>query len=357
MMAPLRLLVAVTVLAGAPACAERKQSAPVPIYVGGRVAVERDGSMLFGWPGVYFEGRFKGTGLLVKLHNGTGRLRLLVDGVEKERVNRPGAMDLRVAGLSDGEHVFRLEKLSETQHDATRLIGFYPIDGGVPLSPPTRTGRQIEFIGDSHSVGYGDTSSKRACTPDELRDTTDTQLAFGPVLARRLGADYRVNAYSGFGIVRNYNGSRPGETMPGLYRRILPSASTPVETDPKGWHPQIIVINLGTNDFSTSVHKGEPWADRDALRADYRVRYVKFVRDVMARQPKARLILMGSDTFIADVNQVATELGSNAYGGVSTVRVSGMDVDGCDWHPSLKDQRLMADLLQAEIARVTGPAK
>jgi lysophospholipase L1-like esterase len=308
--------------------------------------------MRFGWPAVYVEGRFKGSGLVVRLHNGSGRLRLLIDGVERQQFDRTGEVDLRIGGLSDREHSFRLEKLSETQGDATRLIGFFPTARGAPLSPPARTGRQIEFIGDSHSVGYGDTSAKRTCTAAELRDTTDTQQAFGPVLARRLGADYRVNAYSGFGIVRNYDGSRPGESMPGLYERMIPSDPTPVETDPGGWHPQIIVINLGTNDFSTALHAGEPWANQNALRTAYRARYAQFARDVMARQPGARLILMASDAFIGDVEQVASEL----HGEVSTVRVSGLDLGGCDWHPSLADHRHMADLLQAEIARVTKAA-
>ncbi len=107
-----------------------------------------------------------------RLRNGTGRLRLLIDGVEKERFGRSGTIDVRIDGLSDGEHRFRLEKLSETQGDTSSLIGFFPAVGGTPLSPPARTGRQIEFIGDSHSVGCGDTSSSRTCTAAELRDTT-----------------------------------------------------------------------------------------------------------------------------------------------------------------------------------------
>ncbi len=98
--------------------------------------------------------------------------------------------------------------------------------------------------------------------------------------------------------------------MPGLYQRLVPSEASPVETDPGGWHPEVIVINLGTNDFSTSLHAGEPWANPEALRAAYRARYVQFARDVMARQPGARLILMGADSFIADVEQVAAELGA-----------------------------------------------
>ncbi|WCM28978.1 GDSL-type esterase/lipase family protein [Sphingomonas sp. QA11] len=344
--------VLILLLATASACAEKKQPAPVPLYVGGRVVVDTDGSMRFGWPGVYFEGRFKGNGLTVRLRNGADRLRLLIDGVEKASFTRTGQVDARIDGLGDGEHSVRLEKLGETQNDESRLFGIFAAGEGVPLSPPGRTGRQIEFIGDSYTVGYGNASPGRICTTAQVRDTTDTQRAFGPIVARRLGADYRVNAYSGFGMVRNYGGSRPGESMPGLYQRLIPKDPAPVEIDPRGWHPQFIVVNLGTNDFSTPLQAGEPWASQAALHTAYRARYLGFARDLMAREPNARLILMGADAFIADVRQVADELGSKAPGRVSTIHFERLDLEGCDWHPSLKDHKHLADLLQAEIGRI-----
>ena len=55
-----------------------------------------------------------------------------------------------------------------------------------------------------------------------MHDTTDTQQAFGPLLAKRLDADYRVNAFSGHGIVRNYDGNSPGDSLPKRYSRAIP---------------------------------------------------------------------------------------------------------------------------------------
>lgn len=352
----LRAAAAIALFAMAPACAQNAGPARIPVHVGGRVAVDPDGSMRFGWPGVYFEGRFKGTGLSVVLENGSDRLRLLIDGVERKRFEEAGASNNRIEGLTNGEHSFRLEKLAETQGGFSRLIGFYPIDGAQPLPAPRGSARQIEIIGDSWSVGYGDTAPGRSCPGDGVHNSTDTQQAYGSLVARHFNADYRINAFSGFGIVRNYSGSSAGMNLPAIYPRVIPGALLPVETSAGDWHPQIIVINLGTNDFSTPVHSGEAWPDDKALREAYRTRYIDFARGLIANRPDVRLILMGSDAFIADVEQVAAALRGAAPGRVSTIHMGGLELTGCDWHPSLKDQQHLADLVEAEIEHVHPPA-
>src|SRR6185312_14756892 len=107
---------------------------------------------------------------------------------------------------------------------------------------------QIEFIGDSHTVGYGNTSRTRECTQDDVWKTTDNSQSFGPLIAGHYAADYQINAISGRGIVRNYNGT-PGDTLPVAYPYVLFDKKEEY-SDPH-WKPQIIVISLGTNDFST----------------------------------------------------------------------------------------------------------
>jgi len=321
----------------------------LPVLVGGRVVEAPDGALAFGWPGIYFESRFRGTGFSVTAESDTEIFRLTVDGNERAVLNRPDGTPFAVTGLAPGEHVVRLEKLTESQTGGGRFLGFRAEPGTVPLEPGRRA-RQIEFIGDSYSVGYGNTSTSRACTPREVHDTTDTSLAFGPLVARRLDADYRVNAFSGFGIVRNYAGGVPDFNLPAIYPRLIPGDLAPVApAGGDGWRPQLIVVNLGTNDFSTQLRAGERWPDAAALRADYRARYVLFVRTLMARQPQARLLLMGSENFIDQVEQVAAELNRGGGRAVVVARFSDLDLTGCDWHPDLADHRALADLLELTI--------
>jgi len=332
-------------LTGTSACTAQTL-APLPVHVGGRVIANKDGSMSFGWPATYFESRFHGTAVSVSLETPDDRLRLLIDGTVKAFLIQPGSTSLTIAGLAPGDHVVRLEKVTESQTGGSRFIGFYPAGGSTPL-PPQAHARQIEFIGDSLTVGYGNTSPSRTCSNQEIHDTTDSQQGIGPTLARAVGADYRVNAYSGFGVIRNYDGTSRGQSMVLLYPRLKPDDPAHLEADTGTWRPQVIVINLGTNDFSTALHADEPWANKDAFVADYRAKYLAFARMLMAKQPQAHLVLLGSDQFYDQVQQIAATLNQDARNPVTTMHYGGLELTACNYHFSVKDDRTLAASLQA----------
>lgn len=315
------------------------QGARLPVHVGGRVVREGE-ALRFGWPGTYVEARFRGTEVSASVETRGDFLRVSVDGKPFQTLVTPGPALVKVTGLRPGVHSIRIDKLTESQSGSSSFLGFFT--PGAALPAPARALR-IEFIGDSHSVGYGNSSANRECSQQQVHDTTDTSRAFGPVLARRLGADYRVIAYSGYGVVRNYAGGKPGESLPYLYPRAIPGEPAPARAD--GWKPGIIVINLGTNDFSTPVHAGEAWADDAALRADYRARYIDFVKERRRSNPQARIVLMGAANFYAEVAAVAKATGATA------VPVPKLEMAGCHWHPSLEDHRTMADLLAAALKK------
>lgn len=313
--------------------------------IGGRTVSAPDGAKVFGWPGVYFEGRFSGPSVEVAVEAGAEHLAVSIDGQPRAELTT-GTDRLILGGLGAGDHVVRLDKLTESPNGSARFLGFFVGQGGRAL-PPRPRARRIEFIGDSHTVGYGVRSARRDCTRAEIHDLTDTSLTFGPILAGRLDADYRIVAFSGRGMVRNYDGIAPGETLPVLYARAIPGDPTTVVDPADGWRPDLIVINLGTNDVSTPVKPGEAWADDVALRQAYRQAYVAFVRDLAQRQPKARFVLMAGDSFAAEVEQVVQAVDASAPGLATMVRISGMAMEACDSHPSVADQRLMADRVEA----------
>jgi lysophospholipase L1-like esterase len=321
-----------------------------PVHVGGRVIADRDGGLTFGWPGTYFESRVEGSGFRLRFEAPAEHLRLLVDGQQKAVFEKPGSVDIVFGGLPSGQHRLRLEKLTESQSGGGRFIGFSPVAGGRALSPLPKA-RRIEFIGDSYTVGYGNRSTKRECTRDQVHDLTDTQQAFGPIVARKLDADYRVNAYSGFGIVRNYGGSSAELSLPAIYPRLKPDVPPNANNNPDNWQPQLVVINLGTNDFSTPLKSGERWKNDAELRADYRNRYLRFLVGLHAAYPKAKFLLMGSEAFFQDVRQVAS-LARLSKLPVREMRFGNLDLMGCDWHPSLADHRLLAGQVEKEIAAI-----
>ena len=322
--------------------------APLPVHIGGRVERTVEGYRRQ-WPGTYFEAAFRGPSALLKIGQGDVILHVSVDGARVAKLVKPKPGLYRVAGLANGRHTIRIDVASESQSATTVFGGFYAAPGTRPSPAPTRI-RQIEFIGDSHTVGYGNISAKRDCTQDEVWATTDTAQAMPALTARRYGADYQVNAISGRGIVRNYDGMA-ADTVPTAYPFTLFDKAKRYAD--RAWHPRLFVIALGTNDFTTPLHPGEPWTTRDALHADYEQRYVDFVRHLRARDPRAHVVLWATDMaggeIASEVSKVAARLKAEGERNVAFVPVTGLAFSGCHAHPSTADDARITTALSTYI--------
>ena len=325
-----------------------KPGAALPMHIGGRVERTSDGYRRQ-WPGTYFETNFHGAGILLKIGDGNVIMRITVDASSPTTLFKPKPGLYRVAGLADGRHAIRVDVASESQTAPTVFAGFYAAPGTRPLPTPARA-RQIEFIGDSHTVGYGNISTKRDCTQDEVWATTDASQAMPALTARRYGADYQVNAISGRGIVRNYDGMT-ADTVPVAYPFTLFDKATRY-TDP-AWRPRLFVIALGTNDFTTPLHPGEPWKTRDALHADYEQHYVDFVTRLGAQNPHAHVLLWATDMadgeITSEVGKVAARLKAEGQRDVAFVPVTGLAFTGCHAHPSTADDAQIRTALSTYI--------
>lgn len=325
-----------------------KPGAPLPLHIGGRVD-HTAGVYTRQWPGTYFEAAFSGPAVMLKIGEGEVILRVSVDGTTVAKLVKPKPGTYRVAGLGRGRHSIRVDVASESQAAPTVFGGIYSAPGTRALPVRTRT-RQIEFIGDSHTVGYGNIATKRDCTQDEVWATTDASLAMPALTASRYGADYQVNAISGRGIVRNYDGS-PGDTVPAAYPFTLFDKAKRY-ADPS-WHPGLFVIALGTNDFTTPLKATEPWKTRDALYADYENRYVAFVKRLRARDPDAHVVLwateMADGEIAAEVGKVAARLKAEGERNIAFIPVTGLAFSGCHAHPSTADDARITTALAGYI--------
>jgi len=319
---------------------------PWPANVNGRVAKQPDGSLLRQWPGTYFETGFNGDEVYFRVGPGDVSLRLSVDGEAPIPLVKPAPGLYRVSHFRrSGTHRLRVSVASESQSGPTAFGGFFAAAGTEPVALPGRS-RQMEFIGDSHTVGYGNTSPVRQCTPAEVWATTDTSQGVGALVAAHYDADYQVNAISGRGVVRNYDGFA-ADTLPQAYPFSLFDKSQPA--DPPGWGPQVIAVSLGTNDFSTPLHVGEPWATREQLREAYEAAFVRFVEQLHRRHPGAYIVLWiaapdGSEVQ-TEVARVVEQVRRAGIARIGFVPGTGLSMAGCDWHPSVADDRRIADAL------------
>jgi hypothetical protein len=75
------------------------------------------------------------------------------------------------------------------------------------------------------------------CTGNEVHRTTNADLSFGALTARRLNADYQINAFSGRGMVRNYNGGDPGTDYRTYYDRALLAVTRSSPAASATWSP------------------------------------------------------------------------------------------------------------------------
>jgi lysophospholipase L1-like esterase len=148
--------------------------------------------------------------------------------------------------------------------------------------------------------------------------------------------------------VRNYDGrEHPKYHMPMLYDRALFDAPTPVNQP--DWHPQVIVIALGTNDFSTALTPQERWKSRDELHADYESTYAAFLTSLRTRHPHAFIAVWATDMAEGEIEseagKVVAQLASKGDDRIRFVPIHGLAMTGCHWHPSLADDEVIADAL------------
>jgi lysophospholipase L1-like esterase len=313
----------------------------IQAHTAGRV--DADGS--YQWPGLYFEARFKGSSIYFRTGPGDVILQIRVDGKSVGTLVKPASGAYLIDGLTNDLHVVRIDAVSENQAGKNVFNGFALPAAKTGLKVPPRK-RQIEFIGDSHTVGYGNTSTTRDCTQDQVWATTDNLQAYGPKVAAHFDADYQVNAISGRGIVRNYGGFI-ADPLPVAYPFVLFDQGARYADS--AWWPQVIVVAVGTNDFSTPLKAEEKWKTREELHADYEATYIRFVESLRARNPRAFIILWATDMAEHEIEQeagkVVTELKARGDDNVAFIAIHGLEMTGCHWHPSVADHDAIANKL------------
>ena len=168
----------------------------------GRAARSDDGALSFDWSGSYFSFRFE----YAVRHAGRRLETELLQRIRgrqtpwKGHRRGPAKTIVLAEGLPHGVHTVLVQKRTEGEQGRTTL--FAVGSDGPLLDAPQAPDRHIEFIGDSHTCGYGTEgkSPKEPFTPE----TENCDLAWGCIIARYFDADYTLIAHSGQGIVRNW---------------------------------------------------------------------------------------------------------------------------------------------------------
>ncbi len=326
----------------------------------GRVDTRDSDGPRFAWSGTWFTARFTGQSIRVRLRElpkapdpegrrFPNRYGVSIDGepIQDVFADARGELAYERAGLTAGEHTLVVYKQTEALVGAAQLLGLALDSGARLLPPPPPAARRIELIGDSLSTGYGNEGESEKCAFSDK--TQNHWKSYGAIAARALNAELVTIAWSGKGVVRNYD-MKPGETvMPQLYGAALPEDPSSA-WDFQRWVPDVVVINLGSNDFS-AVDPGE---------AEFVAGLVALLGRVRAAYPNAHLVYvpgMLSDAWPKGV-EALTRIRRYAQAAVAQRRTAGEtrlallelpsvegEPMGCDWHPGLQTHERMAALL------------
>ncbi len=247
----------------------------------------------------------------------------------------------------------RFRKLSECTQSILAIRESRTDGKIVPLE---EQGQRIEFIGDSITCGYGveESDSEKGFTTA----TENAEKSYAAIVSDRLGMDRILASFSGHGIVSGYTGDpavrNMSELVPPYYEKagrngyVLPSGRIAEEIpwDFSQFRPDVVVVNLGTNDLS--------WcAGRPARNAEYRKQYAEFLKTVRKDNPEAEILcilgVMGeglNDSMEAAVRDYKAETGDEKIRSLALREQDGKrNGYGANYHPSEQTQRELADIV------------
>ena len=241
----------------------------------------------------------------------------------------------------------RIIKLSEC---AMSLVGIAPLElaDTDTIRPTLPSGIKIEFIGDSITCGYG-VDDEDPFHPFKTA-TEDVTRAYAYKTAKALDADYSMFSISGYGIISGYTGDptvrMDHQLIPTFYSSLgfsydaIENVPAPMDIawDFCNFQPDLIVINLGTNDDSFCQEDPE-------RQQEYQDRYCDFLITVREKNPTSTLVcvlgLMGQRLYHRIVNAVAAYKERTGDSKIYTVLLPEQDPKVgyvSDYNPPMKKQ-------------------
>ena len=272
-----------------------------------------------------------------------------LDGVYQKRLRvfSKSGEPIVISATGNGPHTVWIYKATEAQTGPVYIAG---VSGKSLKSLQRPAAALIEFIGNSITCGAAADPSEVPCGTGVYHDQHNAYLAYGPRVARALGANFLMSCVSGIGIYRNWNSDGP--TMPQVYEKTELQESGKEQWNFGSYKPGIVSIALGTNDFS----RGDGKKTRQPFdSAKFVSTYVNFVQLVKTKYPSAKVALLSSPM----VNGDARELLQNCLTAVkqnvdarnpsdkpvSVFFFKPMQASGCSGHPNVQEHAVLAEEL------------
>lgn len=313
----------------------------------GRFAVRENG-LACQWSASEARVRLRGGTLKFTFSDeGQDFIQVVVDGTPKDVIKANGGpQTVSLNLITPGQHEVRLVKRTEP-FVGTLTFQSFETPGGR-LLPATRKNRLIEVVGDSITCGFGNEGADRS--ESFKAETENAYMSYGSVASRMLKADVRLIAWSGRKMF-------PDNTMPEIYDRVLPTFEKPL-TDFGGPSPDVVVINLATNDFGKDNPEEKAWTGA----------YEAFLKRIWSHYPNAKVYAaigsMMNDNWPPGHQSLTTLRGylDRMVKRMADPRLSIIEFPvqdekdgiGAAWHPSVATHHKMGVQLANQISKDMG---
>jgi len=312
-------------------------------YVG-RFDFSNPQEVRFDWSGVYIQFNFRGSECAVKMSDtGHNYYNIFIDDQPSKTIDVKSDTTIVIfKAVGAKVHKIQIYKRTEGFQGIGSFKGILISQKGEMLPWKEIPLRKIEFIGNSITCGYG---TEGLSNSEKFKPSTENNyLSYAPIMARAFNADYHIVAHSGMGVVRNYGYKEKvsPDAMPGRFNRVFDEKDQPI-WDFKQWKPDVVVINLGTNDFST-----KPFPDKEVFKAGYE----KLINDVFVQYGDVPVFCvvgpMTDEPCYSYVKELVEDFRSvnhkdNVYFiGIPTYLMDSDKDLGSDTHPNYSGARKMA---------------
>lgn len=342
-----------------------KPSNPDIVYTG-RISFTNPDRPAWNFPGIQIIAAFEGTSLRMIAKPKSGYFMAQIDQAEPFKVAFRGERDSVVTlatALTDGRHLVRLMYVIEGYEFYPEFWGFVLDKGRQLVDAPVLPSRKIEFIGNSITCGYGNEGLKKEEHFDYA--TENHYYSYASITARNLEAQHWVVARSGIGAYRNYDGPKTGNpesNMPVQYEYTGYAWKPELRQQPtflrekwdfSRYQPDVVCINLGTNDLSTNNY------DPALLKNGYQ----KLLKMVRQHNPHAKIVFLTGTMLYNQELQLAKRLldevtaEAQKAGDKEVYRFDMAPIDdnafyGNDWHPNIYQDEKMAGELTAYLRKL-----
>ena len=299
---------------------------------------------------------------------------VLIDGVRLIRMPlAKGKNRIMLFNTMNPDVVKHVRITKDTQsmpEDPEHFAVFNCIETDGELVEQQKKGLNIEFIGDSVTSGEGLLGSKEKLV-DWISLCFDSVTNYTNLVATALNADYRVISQSGWGVGSAWNND-PNCALSKIYKKIcgtnkaLKDSFDSLDDYDFSWKPDVIVVNLGTNDSGgldqpefTDPVTGEKFKNyrnpdgsvEEKTRERFKKNTLAFLKMIRECNPGARIIwaygILGN-TFEDTVKEAINEFSAaNNDKAIIYHHFSQMTEEqtGARWHPGALAHKMMADEL------------